>query len=149
LLDVAKEFASRFSAWEPGGQPLTERTYELVDLDADTEVWLIHWPTGGHLQLHDHGGSAGAFWVVRGCLEESYVHRGPVFDTLGRRRHRSSTGVGFESHYIHDVRNGGHEIATSVHAYSPPLLSMTYYRRDHHELAAERTEHRSSAAWEL
>ena len=33
--------------------------------------------------------------------------------------------VGFSRHYIHDVRNAGSVQAVSVHAYSPPLASMT------------------------
>ena len=150
LLEVAKQFAAKVPAREmPDEVVLTERTYELVALDEEFEVWVIHWPTGGHLELHDHGGSAGAFWVLRGALEERYVDRGREFDVLGERRHVASTGIGFGSHYVHDVRNGGGEVATSVHAYSPPLHSMTYYRTDQHELAADRTEFRSDATWEL
>lgn len=149
LLGMAKQFAQRVSPWEsPDGRPLAERTYELVAIDADSEVWVIHWPAGGHLQLHDHGGSAGALWVVGGTLEERYVRRDRQFDVLGSRLHRPSTGIGFDRHYIHDVRNGGSEPATSVHAYSPPMPAMTYYRPGQREYTAERTELRSDGAWE-
>ena len=70
------------------------------------------------------------------------------FDVLGSRLHRPSTGIGFDRHYIHDVRNGGSEPATSVHAYSPPMPAMTYYRPGQREYTAERTEFRSDGAWE-
>ncbi len=37
------------------------------------------------------------------------------------------TRVGFGAHYVHDVRNLSDAPAVSVHAYSPPLTTMTYY----------------------
>ena len=39
----------------------------------------------------------------------------------------AGSSVKFGRHYIHDVRNAGADAAISVHAYSPPLSSMTYY----------------------
>ena len=48
--------------------------------------------------------------------------------TLRRRNVGASNGIGFGPRYVHDVRNAGPESATSIHAYSPPLRSMTYYR---------------------
>ncbi len=148
LLGMAKHYAAGDVAWSsPDGRPLTERSYRLVQRDDDSEVWLIHWPSGGHLELHDHGGSSGAFWVVDGLLEEQYVrHHGPVA-TLSRRHHAGSSGIGFEGHYVHDVRNGGATMATSVHAYSPPLPSMTYYHLGKRYLSVERTEVRGDGSW--
>ena len=35
--------------------------------------------------------------------------------------------MGFGAHYVHDVRNLADKPAVSVHAYSSPLTSMTYY----------------------
>ena len=35
--------------------------------------------------------------------------------------------MGFGPHYVHDVRNLGDLPAVSVHAYSAPLTSMTFY----------------------
>jgi predicted metal-dependent enzyme (double-stranded beta helix superfamily) len=34
---------------------------------------------------------------------------------------------GFEAGHRHDVVNDGPEVALSVHVYSPPLSSMTFY----------------------
>lgn len=154
LLDLVKEYGRRVPPWQ--GQPgdvLASRTYELVDLSDELEVWVIQWPTGGHLQLHDHGGSAGAFWVVGGELEERYHAPreprafGQADGTLGRRRHGAGSGMGFGGEYLHDVRNGGPVTATSVHAYSPPMPAMTYYLSTPAGPVAERTEYRSDPSW--
>ncbi len=144
LLDLAKEQAGTTGAWtEPSGS-LTERSYELVSLTDDVEVWVIHWPAGGSLQLHDHGGSSGAFWVVGGTLEERYV---TDERSLAHRRIGAASGAGFGPRYVHDVRNGGSVPATSVHAYSPPMPGMTFYRTSPDGLVAERTEYRSDPSW--
>src|SRR5690242_9462994 len=38
--------------------------------DERVDVWLISWTTDQGTQMHDHGGSAGAFTVVSGELSE-------------------------------------------------------------------------------
>jgi hypothetical protein len=144
LLDLAKEHAGTTDAWAEPSVSLTERSYELVSLTDDVEVWVIHWPAGGSLQLHDHGGSSGAFWVVGGTLEERYLTNDR---SLAHRRIGAASGAGFGPRYVHDVRNGGTAPATSVHAYSPPMPGMTFYRTSPAGLVAERTEYRSDPSW--
>ena len=145
LLDLAKEHAGVTGTWaDRDTASLTERSYELVSLTDDVEVWVIHWPAGGSLQLHDHGGSSGAFWVVGGTLEERYLTDDR---SLARRRIGAAGGAGFGPRYVHDVRNGGTAPATSVHAYSPPMPGMTFYRTSPTGLVAERTEYRSDPSW--
>ncbi len=131
----------------PGAPQSTERTYRLVASDDVVEVWVIHWPAGGHLELHDHGGSAGALWVVCGSLEEHVADFDGPRASLRRRSLGASSGIGFGSRYVHDVRNAGPESATSVHAYSPPLRSMTYYRIGQCALTVARPEHRPGPDW--
>lgn len=145
LLDLAREMAGHTTRWvDAHPEPLVERSYELLEVTNDVEVWVIHWPTGGHLQLHDHGGSSGAFWVVGGALEEGYAAE----DRSLRRRHvAAGNGAAFGPRYVHDVRNGGMQPATSVHAYSPPMPGMTFYRNAPGGLVAERTEYRSDPSW--
>jgi len=47
----------------------------------------------------------------------------------------------FGPHYVHDVRNGADSsVAVSVHAYSPPLSSMTRYDLTPSGLAVAGTE---------
>src|SRR2546421_10445415 len=36
------------------------------------EAWLIEWEAAADLELHDHGGSRGAFHVVDGALVEAH-----------------------------------------------------------------------------
>ncbi len=103
-----------------------ERWYKRMHADEQYEIWLISWLPGQGTGFHDHGGSAGAFGVVWGTLEEHQagtsgrpaVRVMPV--SAGRVR---SFGAG----YVHDVRNTSEAVAVSVHAYSPPLNEMTRY----------------------
>lgn len=106
-----------------------DRWHLRLHRDQRVDVWLISWlPTQG-TQLHDHGGSAGAFTVISGMLDESvYV---PPKGDLRQRKHPAGRSVGFGARHVHDVRNTSAAPAVSVHAYSRPLTSMTFY--DLHE----------------
>jgi predicted metal-dependent enzyme (double-stranded beta helix superfamily) len=103
------------------------RWYERIHVDGSYEVWLISWLPGQATGFHDHGGSAGAFGVVWGALEE---HRaGPA----GRLHATTAASItagrvrSFGPEFVHDVRNSSEAVAVSVHAYSPPLAQMTRY----------------------
>ena len=101
-----------------------KRWHQRIYRDQRMDVWLISWlPTQG-TQLHDHGGSSGSFTVLSGELTETLVSRSGRIRDVPR-----STGasVGFGPRYIHDVRNASSAPAASVHVYSAPLSSMTYY----------------------
>jgi hypothetical protein len=125
LIDFTRFFAGEVTAGR----------YPYVDFDADTrwhqriyrdqrlDVWLISWLPSQGTQLHDHGGSAGSFTVVSGVLSEAVYGAG----RLHERQRPAGDSVGFGPTYVHDVRNLGDEPAVSVHAYSRPLTSMTYY----------------------
>jgi predicted metal-dependent enzyme (double-stranded beta helix superfamily) len=102
------------------------RWYERIHVDGTYEVWLISWLPGQATGFHDHGGSAGAFGVVWGALEE---HR----PAPGRLRPTTAASItagrvrSFGPEFVHDVRNSSEAVAVSVHAYSPPLAQMTRY----------------------
>jgi predicted metal-dependent enzyme (double-stranded beta helix superfamily) len=106
-----------------------ERWYERMHADERYEVWLISWLPGQGTGFHDHGGSAGAFGVVWGTLEEHQA--GTAGTARGPSVTASSVIAGrvrsFGPAYIHDVRNTSEAVAVSVHAYSPPLTEMTRY----------------------
>ena len=86
LLDVLQSYVAETADWLPRATPgLAERSYELLELTDELEIWAIHWPQGQGLELHDHGGSVGALWVVEGILEEHYVRSE---QTLGPPDHR-------------------------------------------------------------
>jgi hypothetical protein len=46
----------------------------------DFDAWLIAWPKGGKVELHDHGTSTGAVRVISGSLVEAVPRR----DDAGR-----------------------------------------------------------------
>jgi hypothetical protein len=107
------------------------RWHQRIYRDPSIDIWLISWLPSQGTQLHDHGGSAGAFTVVSGELAEAtYVRNGPRAGTLHERTHPAGRSVGFDQRYVHDVRNLSDRPAVSVHAYSHPLTTMTYYDVD-------------------
>ena len=145
LLDLLQTYVAETAELLPRAEPgLTERSYELLELTDELEIWAIHWPQGQGLELHDHGGSVGALWVVEGTLEEHYVRPEQV---LGRRSIVAGGGAAFGPHYVHDVVNSQAAPATSVHAYSPPMESMTFYRQGERGLVADRAEYRADPSW--
>lgn len=104
------------------------RWHRRLYRDGRVDVWLISWLPEQGTALHDHGGSAGAFTVVEGKLSEAVLvgHRAGA-GRLRERRHVTGATVGFDGRRVHDVRNLDTHPAVSVHAYSPPLTSMTFY----------------------
>jgi len=112
---------------EPWRPALGDRWYKLLDRTADYELWVIQWPFDTGLVLHDHGGSAGAFYVAEGLLEETSTT--PPGLRLRRRVLSAQTGRSFGPEYVHSVSNPHVMPAKSVHAYSPPLTAMTFYAR--------------------
>ena len=81
------------------------------------DAWLVHWPPGASLEIHDHGPSAGAFAVVAGVLEEATLRSGVLLST---RLHSGDT-IHFEAGHRHRVTNRSPDATTSVHVYAPPL----------------------------
>lgn len=86
------------------------------------EAWLLGWAPGQHVGMHDHGEAAGAFVVVRGELREVLPESRRSIVDLGA----GSTGV-VRRGQLHDVGNVSDAPALSIHVYSPPLSTMTFY----------------------
>jgi rhodanese-related sulfurtransferase/predicted metal-dependent enzyme (double-stranded beta helix superfamily) len=101
------------------------------------DIWLLAWERGQDTDWHDHGGSSGSFAVAEGSLIERY--RIPSGRRLSQRRLRADEAVAFGPGHVHDVAHGGEGSATSIHAYSPPLMAMTYYRPTDYGLIATQT----------
>jgi hypothetical protein len=102
-----------------------ERWHVRLLRDDRVDVWLISWTADQATQMHDHGGSAGAYTVVTGELSEASWD--PISGEVTEQVVRAGDAVGFDPAYVHDVRNLGGETAVSVHAYSPPLAHMNFY----------------------
>jgi Cysteine dioxygenase type I len=100
-----------------------QRWHRLLRSDDFVDVWLISWTTSQAAELHDHAGSLGALTVVSGGLvEQRWTGYG-----LRTRTLRAGRSAGFPLGHVHDVANRAVEPAVSVHAYSPPLMAMSYY----------------------
>jgi hypothetical protein len=141
LQDYVAETAELLPVAESG---LDGRRYDLLELTDELEIWAIHWPQGEGLELHDHGGSVGALWVLAGTLEEHYVRSDR---TMARRSLVAGGGAAFGPTYIHDVVNAQAAPATSIHAYAPPMASMTFFRPDGRDLVVDRAEYRADPSW--
>jgi predicted metal-dependent enzyme (double-stranded beta helix superfamily) len=108
-----------------------DRWYHRLTVADDHEVWLLTWLPGQGTDLHDHGGSAGAFHVVSGTLTEDTVAgdedgRMPV--RLRARELGEGTGRRFGTRHIHRITNRSGRPAISVHVYGPALATMTRYQ---------------------
>ncbi|GLY71136.1 cysteine dioxygenase [Amycolatopsis taiwanensis] len=110
-----------------------KRWWARLALTTGVELWLLSWLPGQGTRPHDHGGAAGAFTVLSGSLSENYRYPGgPI-----RHAHRhQGAAVGFGAGHAHQMTNRGHLPASSVHAYSPPLVPTREYR-SLHEIPAE------------
>jgi len=124
LSSIASGLAQVTLPWElRTGDVPAERRYERVLSTVAYDAWVTYWPAGIELDLHDHGGSSGAFSVVAGRLDEDSVVDG--------QRHTVQLAAGetveFGPGHVHAVSNRTLGPATSVHVYSPPLTAMSYY----------------------
>jgi hypothetical protein len=100
------------------------RWVQLAATD-EYDAWLIAWPVGSGLPLHDHGGSSAAVHIVVGELEER--HRTRFERTLRTRSLGVGDSITFGAEHVHALENMGAVEALSVHVYSPPLGVMAFY----------------------
>ncbi len=131
LATLTSSVAGRDDLWLPVvRRDFEHRWYIRLHWSRHVEVWLLGWQPGQDTSFHDHGGSSGAFVVTDGSLVERY---GSVERWAGggrRRVHRPGAPCAFGPGYVHNLGNASSRVATSVHVYSPPLSTMTYYRAD-------------------
>ena len=98
------------------------RRWALIAANDSYSAWVIAWPAGTGLAMHDHDGSAAAVRVVSGVLRERYV----VGDGLAVRWLDGSTPHVLAPDHRHEVVNVGDVEAVSVHVYSPPLGDTSF-----------------------
>lgn len=103
------------------------RWWTRLALTEEVEVWLLGWSDRQGTRLHGHGGAAGAYTVLDGALAENF-RDGP--GPLRRGTVAAGAASAFGPDRVHVVANPGPGNATSVHAYSPPLLPLNYLSAD-------------------
>jgi rhodanese-related sulfurtransferase len=113
------------------------RWYLPLHRSNSCDVWLLAWERGQDTDWHDHGGSSGSFAVAEGRLAEQY--RVASGRRIARRQLLTGDAVAFGPAHVHDVAHDSGGSATSIHAYSPPLVAMTYYTATHYGLIARET----------
>lgn len=114
LTAIAEGFAVS-AAGIPELHDLSERAWVLLAVTDLFEAWVIGWPTGGKIDLHDHGPSSGAIVVASGILTETTVRsaaRGvavitPATTTLRDLPGRPTGGPGPTGHQPHWSRRVG------------------------------------------
>ena len=122
LADIAASVAAG-EGWMPHARVDATRRHHVRLLGTDLyEAWLLGWAPGQHVGMHDHGDAAGAFLVLSGELREELPERRRAIVDLGA----GSTGVVARGQR-HDVGNASDRSALSIHVYSPPLATMTFY----------------------
>ncbi len=144
---LARRIAERSGLWQARVLHVPEqRSYFRLFATAEVEAWVLSWTRAQGIELHDHGGAAGAVLVLEGELMESYSD---IESQAPLRRAHWSTGSAhsFGPGHVHDLHHVGPRPATSIHVYSPPLTSMTFYdHRPGHFLQSNRVEEVSSDA---
>ena len=127
LLGVVRELAQERTLWRVLVQHRAEERWFLrLSAHDGFDTWLIGWDSHQGVDLHDHGGSAGAFFVVDGELLETSTRRARS-DEYEEQRIAAGTARAFGPGHVHRVVNPSAAVATSVHVYSPPLVSMDFY----------------------
>lgn len=128
LCAIAAGLARSVTGTELPLAPGQGRAYARLLATPQYEAWLIAWAPAGGLDLHDHGGSEGAVHVAWGRLTEAYADSASA-GGLRTRVLTAGEGVDVPASRIHEVWNPGPDGALSVHVYSPPLTSMTFFDR--------------------
>jgi hypothetical protein len=130
LLGIAHELARDPEKWRALAQHRPEeRWFRRVAACEEFDTWLIGWDAHQGVDLHDHGGSAGALYVVEGELLETSGRRDGGTG-LHDQRLTAGTARAFGPGHVHRVVNPTAAVATSLHVYSPPLVSMDFYEPD-------------------
>jgi quercetin dioxygenase-like cupin family protein len=130
LAAVATGYAEDPSRWPFAPRFAAEaRWYGRIAAAEDHEAWLLTWLPGQGTDIHDHGGSAGAFHVVSGVLtEQSFGGAGSGPATPHERVLAAGQVRAFGPHHVHRMVNAGDAPAISLHVYAPALREMTRYR---------------------
>ena len=114
-----------------------QRWYLPLHRSQTCDLWLLAWQPEQDTDWHDHGGSSGSFCVADGVLLEQLRTGGG--HRVRTRRLSENERISFGPAHVHNVSHYGTAPAVSIHAYSPPLVTMTYYELTPGGLVANET----------
>jgi hypothetical protein len=145
LSRIAAQLVSEPWRWWPYVRyQAANRFYTRVSTGESHEAWLLTWLPGQSTGLHDHGGSSGAFVVVKGVLTETTVSPEGSHEVVRDLTHpRVRT---FGDAHVHDVGNRGRIPAISLHVYAPALTTMRRYQLIDQQLR-QISEEKAGASW--
>src|SRR5580658_1709721 len=106
------------------GIPPARRRFVLHRTE-NFEVLALVWPPHEASDWHDHGGASGGYAVVEGALVERY--RASDGRSVHKRSLVPGSHGGFGASHVHDMVPVSAGATISVHTYSPPIETMTYY----------------------
>ena len=107
------------AAFVPAG---SDRRWGIVVSTEAYEAWVIAWPSGTGLAMHDHGGARAAVRIVSGRLRERFHADGSV----QLRWLDAGDAHMLSADHVHEVINLHDVEAISVHVYSPPVGDMGF-----------------------
>jgi hypothetical protein len=107
-------------------QNAPERFSDLIFEDHVTSLYELSWPPGDPgTEIHDHGESTGAVYIVRGTVKETFWANN--FKVV--RYWREGQVILIPKNYIHKFEDGSNGTeACSLHLYEPPLKHMNFYQ---------------------
>ena len=119
--------AERLARSVPPGYALPGAGRRYIRLDvgalaAHVDAWLIAWPAGTGLPMHDHDGSSAVLHIVRSALHERYVEGGRIV----KRVLAAGDRVHLAPDHVHEVVNVSGQEALSIHVYSPRLTMVRF-----------------------
>lgn len=125
LAEVAASFdaASAIAALPAVPEPGRTRRWALLYRDGSLEAWVIAWPTGSGLDLHDHDGSRAGVRVLSGRLRERFGDGAAGLDV---RWWDEGDRYDLPSDHVHEVFNLDGVEAVSLHVYAPPLGDVRF-----------------------
>lgn len=138
LAAIVRRVASDPSQWAHLVRLGPQRAWARIEVPEGIDVWVISWPTFEATELHSHGDATAAFAAVVGAITEIRP------DAAGRLVPRTfAPGVVqvIRPGDVHDVRNERVTPAVTIHAYSPRLTTMNFYRWDAGRLFLDHVVH--------
>lgn len=101
------------------------RVHEPIWSDAQVNAWVICWSDGQDTGFHDHDESTAAIAVIAGCVREERLS---LTSEPRVTKYASGERLIVPPVAIHRVMHEGDGPATTIHAYSPPLVRTGVYR---------------------